>query len=118
MEEFPGGLAVKNLALSLLWCGLDPWPGNFHMPWVQQKRRKYTGVPVVAQWLTNPTNIHEDAGLIPGLDQTPIRPLAWEPPQAVGAEKKIATTATTTKKKKKKKKRNIQKLEFPSWRSG
>ena len=26
---------VKDLALSLLWHGFDPWPGNFHMLWVQ-----------------------------------------------------------------------------------
>ena len=26
-------------------------------------------VPVTAQWLTNLTNIQEDTGLIPGLDQ-------------------------------------------------
>jgi len=30
---------------------------------------KFLGVPVVVQWLTNPINIHEDAGLIPGLTQ-------------------------------------------------
>ena len=30
---------------------------------------KNTGGPVVAQRLTNLTSIHEDAGLIPGLDQ-------------------------------------------------
>ena len=27
--EIPGDLEVKDLALSLLWCGFDPWPRNF-----------------------------------------------------------------------------------------
>ena len=30
LEEFPGGLAVKDVALSLLWLKVIPCPGNFH----------------------------------------------------------------------------------------
>ena len=32
--EFPGGLPVEDLALSLLWLRFGPWPRNFHMPQV------------------------------------------------------------------------------------
>ena len=39
-KEFPGGLVAKDSALSLQWLGLNSWPGNFHMPWAQTKRRK------------------------------------------------------------------------------
>ena len=34
-----------------------------------QPKRRGRGVPVVAQWLTNPTGNHEVAGSIPGLAQ-------------------------------------------------
>ena len=73
-----------------------------------------TGVPVVAQQVTNLTSIHEDKGSIPGPAQcikdlvlpwlwhrlaaaAPIRPLVKELSHATG-------TALKTKKKKKKKK--------------
>ena len=38
------------------------------LEWMFPKTRDL-GVPVVAQWSTNPTSIHEDVGLIPGLAQ-------------------------------------------------
>ena len=33
------------------------------------KKLKLWGIPAVAQQVKNPTSIHEDAGLIPGLPQ-------------------------------------------------
>ena len=39
------GVQVKDPALSLLWLGwllwyrFNPWPGNFHMPWVCETKR-------------------------------------------------------------------------------
>ena len=38
--EFPGGLMVKELALSLPRCGFDPWPGIFRMSWVEPKNKE------------------------------------------------------------------------------
>ena len=34
----------------------------------KKKKKKKFSVPVVAQWLTNPTRNHEVSGSIPGLD--------------------------------------------------
>ena len=31
---------VKDPALSLLWHGFNPWPGNCHMPAVMVKKKK------------------------------------------------------------------------------
>ena len=35
----------------------------------QKKKKAEFPFPIEAQWLTNPTSIHEDAGLSPGLAQ-------------------------------------------------
>ena len=36
---------------------------------IQQYIKRIVGVPVVAQWLTNPTRNHEVVGSVPGLAQ-------------------------------------------------
>ena len=40
-----------------------------HAKGAAKNKKKIKGVPVVAQWLTNPTRNHEVAGSIPGLTQ-------------------------------------------------
>ena len=65
-----------------LWCRLAAaapiQPLAWELPYalsVALKSKKYKiklkkiGVPIVAQWLTNPTRNHEVAGSIPGLAQ-------------------------------------------------
>ena len=38
-------------------------------PLAYQKNKIKKGVPIMVQWVTNPTSTHEDAGSIPGLTQ-------------------------------------------------
>ena len=50
------------------------YPQGRFMPVIDLKtaqviKNRKSGVPVVAQWLTNPTRNHEVAGSIPGLAQ-------------------------------------------------
>ena len=49
--EFPGGLVVKDMGLSLLSHGFDAWPRNFCMPWAwhpkKKKKKKVTQTLVI-----------------------------------------------------------------------
>ena len=40
LEEFPGGLVVKDLVLSLLWLGFYPWPRDLSYAVGIAKKRK------------------------------------------------------------------------------
>ena len=39
-SEFPGGLVVKDPALSVPWLSFDAWPRNFRAWQVQPKKEK------------------------------------------------------------------------------
>ena len=41
--------------------------------WNSYQEKHIMGVPIVVQWLTNPTSIHEDTGSIPVLSRLRIR---------------------------------------------
>ena len=65
--------------LQWLWCRLAATtsirPLAWELPYAMDvtlekiKKKKKFGVPVVAQWLTNPTRNHEVAGSVPALAQ-------------------------------------------------
>ena len=48
--------------------GASLWPVTIKETWTFRKW-EIAGVPIVAQWVKNPTSIHKDEGLIPGLAQ-------------------------------------------------
>ena len=44
----------------------NPWPGNSMCYGMAKKKKNVLGVPVMAQWITNPTKNHEVMCSIPG----------------------------------------------------
>ena len=66
---------VKDLVLVQLryrlqlWLDLIPGQGTPYAMGRPKKKKRTSGVPGVAQWLTNPTRNHEVAGSVPGLAQ-------------------------------------------------
>ena len=70
--EFPGGLAVKDPALLLLWRRFEPWPGNFCMSQVQTKYKQTKKPPpfwtyLLPYFLSVPANLVERDRIHSGL---------------------------------------------------
>ena len=64
----------KNVKAIQIWVAGQSWPIGHGLltTTLEQtciKKKELSGVAVVALWLTNPTNIHEDVGSIPALTQ-------------------------------------------------
>ena len=62
-------MAMKRTDLTWQRDGLIAQVHSIVIVWQLLDFLKELRVPVVAQWLTNPTGNHEVAGLIPGLAQ-------------------------------------------------
>ena len=62
--EFPGGLEVKDLALSLLWRGFDPWSRDFYMSqaWPKQNKKRTVSfnltIPLLGMYLQKNSNTY------------------------------------------------------------
>ena len=68
MKKFFSLILTAVLVMSLVACGSKSTDETSQNGSEQKQNTKF-GVPVVAQWLMNPTRHHEVAGLIPGLAQ-------------------------------------------------
>ena len=53
IQEFPGGLAVKDLAWSLLWHRCDPWSGNCLRPSWEHPYASDVALKSKTMWLWN-----------------------------------------------------------------
>ena len=80
MDSFPLCQDGNSHTVLLIADGFSPFPFFFFFCLFRAAPEAYgssqakgqiraTGVPVVAQWLTNPTGNHEVSGSIPGLPQ-------------------------------------------------